>query len=97
VRPKAERARRSASIARRSARHPEFGDDEVRPSDSEIVELVRQYDRYGHRKIARLLWAMAGEEVIGECCREARQLAGSDQSEHTQRLFAGLFRRRRDF
>ena len=52
--PSVAPARRSASIARRSARVPRGRDDEERLS-ADIVELARQYGRYGYRKIAELL------------------------------------------
>src|SRR3954467_9671642 len=51
--PSAVPARHSVSIARRSARS-RIRDDEARLT-ADIVELVRQYGRYGYRKIAELL------------------------------------------
>ncbi len=51
--PSAAPVRRSASIARPSA-DPQGHEDEARLT-ADIVELARQYGRYGYRKIAALL------------------------------------------
>ena len=52
-------ARRSVSIAQRSVRHPRGRDDEQRLT-ADIVELARQYGRYGYRRIAAMLRTTAG-------------------------------------
>jgi len=57
--------RRSGSIARRNAR-PRGRDDEQRLT-ADIIELARQYGRYGYRKVAELLrqagWISNGKRV----------------------------------
>jgi hypothetical protein len=45
--------RRSGSIARRNARSR--GRDDEQRLTADIIELARQYGRYGYRKIAELL------------------------------------------
>ena len=57
--PSAVRARCSGSIVRRSVRHPQGRDDEERLI-ADIIELAKQYGRYGYRKIAELLRTTAG-------------------------------------
>ena len=86
--PSVAPVRRSGSIARKV---PRGRDDEQRLT-ADIIELARQYGRYGYRKIAELLrqagWTINDKRVerIDHISVEMRAVVGSEWPELARKL-----------
>jgi putative transposase len=81
--PSVAPVRRSGSIARHNARIPRGREDEKRLT-AEIIELARQYGRYGYRKIAELVrqagWTINDKRVERIWRREGLRVHRSNPS-----------------